>query len=85
MPTYTAPVNDIQFVLHDVLDVARQDIPGYAELERDFTAAVLGEAAKISEDVLAPLNTVGDTRSQLYLYLPFSQLSYSCLYIEKYV
>ncbi|MEM1431273.1 MAG: acyl-CoA dehydrogenase C-terminal domain-containing protein [Pseudomonadota bacterium] len=60
MPTYTAPVKDIQFVLHDVLEADQQDIPGYAEMEADFTTAVLGEAAKISEEVLAPLNTVGD-------------------------
>jgi len=60
MPTYTAPVKDIQFVLNDVLAVQNQDIPGYADLDPDFTAAVLGEAAKISEEVLAPLNSVGD-------------------------
>jgi len=60
MPHYTAPVNDIQFVLHDVLKAEAQDIPGYGEMERDFTSAVLGEAAKIAENVLQPLNVVGD-------------------------
>mgnify|MGYP006273712417 FL=1 len=60
MPHYTAPVRDIQFVLHDVLAAERQDIPGYDELDRDFTGAVLGEAAKLSEEVLQPLNAVGD-------------------------
>ncbi len=60
MPHYTAPVKDIQFVLHDVLKVEAQDIPGYADMERDFTTAVLEEAGKISEEVLAPLNPVGD-------------------------
>ncbi|MEM6741930.1 MAG: acyl-CoA dehydrogenase C-terminal domain-containing protein [Pseudomonadota bacterium] len=60
MPHYTAPVKDIQFVLHDVFEIEHQDIPGYAELEPDFTSAVLGEAAKISEEVLAPLNRIGD-------------------------
>lgn len=48
MPSYTAPTKDMQFLLHDVLDVSEQDIPGYAELERDFTAAVLEEAGRIS-------------------------------------
>jgi len=62
MPHYTAPVTDIQFVLHDVLEVHRQDIPGYAELDREFTAAVVGEAGRISEEVLAPLNPVGDAQ-----------------------
>lgn len=61
MPSYTAPVKDMQFLLHDVLRVSAADTPGYGELEPDFTAAVLEEAGKISSEVLAPLNTVGDT------------------------
>jgi alkylation response protein AidB-like acyl-CoA dehydrogenase len=61
MPTYTPPVKDMQFVLHDVLRVAESDIPGYAELERDFTEAVLNEAGKVASEVLQPLNAVGDT------------------------
>ncbi len=61
MPSYTAPVNDIQFVLHTLLKASHQDIPGYDELEADFTAAVLEEAGKIASNVIAPLNTVGDT------------------------
>ncbi|OZB19769.1 MAG: acyl-CoA dehydrogenase [Rhodobacterales bacterium 34-62-10] len=60
MPSYTAPVKDLQFVLHDLLKVSRADIPGYAELEADFTAAVLEEAGKLTSEVLAPLNAVGD-------------------------
>ena len=61
MPSYTAPIKDIQFVLHDLLKVSEQDIAGYDELDRDFTSAVLEEAGKISSEVLAPLNAVGDT------------------------
>jgi alkylation response protein AidB-like acyl-CoA dehydrogenase len=61
MPSYTAPTRDMHFILHDVLNVSEQDIPGYAELEPDFTGAVLEEAGKISSEVLAPLNPVGDT------------------------
>mgnify|MGYP003482090556 CR=1 FL=1 len=45
MPVYTAPVKDLQFVLHEVLRVGESDIPGYADLERDFTGAILDEAA----------------------------------------
>jgi len=60
MPTYTAPLKDMQFLLHDVLKVAEQDIPGYDELDRDFTGAVLEEAGKVASEVLLPLNTVGD-------------------------
>ena len=60
MPTYTAPTKDMQFVLHDVLKVAESTIPGYADLEADFTSAILEEAGKLTSDVLAPLNAVGD-------------------------
>ena len=62
MPSYTAPTKDTQFVLHDVLNVASADITGYDELDRDFTAAILEEAGKISSEVLQPLNVVGDTQ-----------------------
>ena len=61
MPRYLAPTKDMQFVLHDVLKIAESDIPGYADLEADFTSAVLEEAGKIASEVLAPLNVVGDT------------------------
>ncbi len=61
MPSYTAPLKDMQFVLHDVLKASEQNIPGYDELDRDFTAAVIGEAGKLATDVLMPLNAVGDT------------------------
>jgi len=61
MPSYSAPTKDMQFLLHDVLNVSASDIPGYEDLDRDFTNAVLDEAGKISADVLAPLNQVGDT------------------------
>jgi len=61
MPSYTAPTRDTQFVLHDVLNVSTSDTPGYAELDAEFTSAVLEEAGKISSEVLSPLNPVGDT------------------------
>ncbi|GAA6199248.1 acyl-CoA dehydrogenase C-terminal domain-containing protein [Aquicoccus sp. SU-CL01552] len=61
MPSYTAPTKDMQFILHDVLALSASDIPGYAELEADFTSAILEEAGKISSEVLHPLNVVGDT------------------------
>jgi alkylation response protein AidB-like acyl-CoA dehydrogenase len=60
MPIYTAPVQDMQFLLHDMLKINEADIPGYADLDRSFTEAVLDEAAKVAQDVLTPLNAVGD-------------------------
>ena len=60
MPRYTAPTKDMQFVLHDLLKVSESTIPGYDELEADFTSAVLEEARKLTSEVLAPLNVTGD-------------------------
>lgn len=60
MPVYSAPTKDTQFILHDVLKVTEASTPGYDELEKAFTGAILEEAGKISSEVLHPLNTVGD-------------------------
>ncbi|MDN5787177.1 acyl-CoA dehydrogenase C-terminal domain-containing protein [Pseudorhodobacter sp.] len=60
MPIYNAPVQDIQFLLQDVLKVTETGVPGYEDLEADFTGAVLEEAGKVARDVLAPLNLSGD-------------------------
>ena len=62
MPSYTANIRDMQFVLHELLNVSGQDVPGYADLEREFTEAVLDAAGKVASEVLAPLNAVGDTQ-----------------------
>lgn len=60
MPSYTAPVKDMQFLLHDVLKVSETGVPGYEELDEGFTGAVLEEAGKVASEVLAPLNASGD-------------------------
>ncbi len=60
MPSYTAPTKDLQFVLHDLLQISTSDILGYSDLESDFTTAILDEAAKLGQDVMAPLNASGD-------------------------
>ena len=60
MPSYTAPTKDLNFILHDVLKVSDSEIPGYDELDPDFTSAVLEEAGKITSELLAPLNASGD-------------------------
>ena len=60
MPSYIAPLKDLQFVLHDVLEITASDVPGYSDLDAGFTAAVLDEAGKVASNVLAPLNAVGD-------------------------
>ena len=61
MSTYHAPLADMRFVLFDLLGAeavfARL---GFTDASRDLLDAVLEEAARFSETVLAPLNKVGD-------------------------
>ena len=61
MPSYNAPTKDLQFVLHDLLNVSQSGVEGCDALERDVTSAILDEAGKLASGVLAPLNVVGDT------------------------
>src|SRR6201993_1233199 len=61
MPIYKAPVEDVQFLLNDVFQIDRYDnLPGFSDASADVREAILGEAAKLSEEVLQPLNRVGD-------------------------
>ena len=62
MPRYTPPVRDISFILQAVLNVAGSNIPGYEDLDEEFVSAVLNESGKLCEEVLAPLNTIGDVQ-----------------------
>jgi len=67
MPTYKAPLADIRFVLDDLLDVGQvAALPGYADATPDVLAAVIEEAAKLSEEVLQPLNQTGDAEGCHY-------------------
>jgi len=61
MPSYKAPVEDVLFLLSDVFHIERyNNLPGFADVSPDVLAAVLGEAAKLCEEVLQPLNLPGD-------------------------
>ncbi len=61
MPTYKAPVDNALFLLNDVLHFDRYgNLPGFSDASPDVVEAVLREAAKFSEEVLTPLNRVGD-------------------------
>ena len=61
MSTYTPPLRDIRFALHELAgfaDIAA--LPGYEDATPDVVDSVLEEAGKFSSAVLAPLNVVGD-------------------------
>jgi alkylation response protein AidB-like acyl-CoA dehydrogenase len=62
MPIYKAPLDDVGFLLNDVFQFDRyNNLPGFADASADVRDAILNEAAKLSEQVLQPLNHVGDT------------------------
>ncbi len=61
MPSYSAPVKDVQFLLNDFLKIDEmQNLPGFGNLDQDLINAILGEAAKLAENVFQPLNLPGD-------------------------
>src|SRR5210317_395867 len=64
MDNYRAPVEDMQFLIDEVLDAENRlgSLPCYAEagVGPDLTTALLDEAAKLANDVVAPLRRTGD-------------------------
>lgn len=61
MPVYKAPIENMQFVLHDVLNASKlAELPGYEQATEDLMNQIIEEGAKICEEVLFPLNQSGD-------------------------
>ena len=63
MPTYTPPLRDMQFVMHEVLNVVDElkSIPQHADLDADTLNAVLEEGGKFASEVIQPINLSGDS------------------------
>ena len=63
MPSYTPPLRDMQFVMHEVLKVSDElkALPAHAEVDVDTINAVIEEAGKFAAEVTFPLNISGDT------------------------
>jgi len=58
---YKAPVRDLSFVLHDVLEVERYaNHFADADLSRDLIDQIIAEGGKFAEEVIAPINRPGD-------------------------
>jgi len=62
MPQYQAPLRDINFAANEVLGYTEhyQKLPGAEEATPDLVAAILEEAAKFCEQVVSPINAIGD-------------------------
>jgi acyl-CoA dehydrogenase len=61
VPIYRAPVDEVMFLLTDVLAVPRYDnLPGFADAAPDLTVAILRDAARFCEQAVQPLNRSGD-------------------------
>ncbi len=61
MPHYRAPVADVVFLLEDVFAMSRlNNLSGFGEMTSDVVAAVVHEAARLTEHEFLPLNRVGD-------------------------
>ena len=62
MPSYTPPLRDMQFLLHEVFHVVDdyRAMPAHEALDAGTIDAVLEEAGKFTSEVLFPLNVVGD-------------------------
>jgi alkylation response protein AidB-like acyl-CoA dehydrogenase len=62
MPSYTPPLRDMQFVMHEMLNVsdALKQMPRHADTDTDTINAVLEEGGKFAAEVIFPLNISGD-------------------------
>jgi len=61
MQVYEAPLRDMRFVLHELhQDDGFGGLEALSEFTPDLTDAILGEAARVAQEILLPLNRTGD-------------------------
>jgi alkylation response protein AidB-like acyl-CoA dehydrogenase len=65
--TYTAPLKDMLFVMNELAGLNEvAQLPGYEEAAAETAGAVLEENARFVQEIIAPLNRVGDTQPPSY-------------------
>src|SRR3546814_18966511 len=61
MPSYKAPLQEYRFLLNDTFNMSQYAaLPGFRDAPLDIVDQILDEAGKLAEEVLQPLNMVGD-------------------------
>ncbi|MET0903630.1 MAG: acyl-CoA dehydrogenase N-terminal domain-containing protein, partial [Acidimicrobiales bacterium] len=66
MTEYSAPLRDIRFVLEHLVDLGSiTELPGFDHVDADGVYSVLEENARFMEDLVAPLNRVGDEQGSV--------------------
>jgi alkylation response protein AidB-like acyl-CoA dehydrogenase len=61
MPTYTPPLDNIRFILHDVLNAEKlSELSGYEDVSAELIDQIIEEGGKICAEELFPLNQSGD-------------------------
>ncbi len=63
MADYHAPLDDMRFIINEVLDADTIGaLPGFEDFDADTLGAVLEEAGRFATQVLAPINKSGDAQ-----------------------
>jgi alkylation response protein AidB-like acyl-CoA dehydrogenase len=66
MAEYTAPLRDMRFALEHLADLAGvAALPGFEHVDSDAVLSLLEENARFMEDLVAPLNRVGDLQGSV--------------------
>ncbi len=62
MAQYTPPLRDMQFLMHEVLNVVEElkALPAHADIDADTINAILEEGGKFASQVIFPINQSGD-------------------------
>ena len=65
--SYTTPLRDIRFAMQELAGLDEiLKLPGFEEVEPDVVDAILEENARFVQEVVAPLNTVGDRQPPVW-------------------